>query len=428
MHDPSRKEDSTSEKREEIIAEAIRQFNQNGYADTRLEDIGASLGTVKTSVSYYFKSKEGLIEEVCDRALLFSERALERAHDRPIALNGLMDWLRVHAKAHADALNGLARPLALIGESHPSSVGPNMVSGSLKSRHEKLVEQCGELIGRGLQDGSIQVSSVPTTLLFILNILHWLPRWLSEVRPADTELAIESMTDFLTKGLARDPNRPIARSINRHSIDHAETVFNRAARNRAKREAFLRAGTRALNETGYRNLSLNDVAKELGVTRGAFYYHVADKEALLTGCFERSVELIELAQTLATNDDFDGLGMIERATRWLCERQLSNLDPLIDLRLMSALDNAKRELLSSQLARLRTGFGHMLATGLGDGSIRAVDIVTAAHLVFGSILACRKPAQALSKSNTGGSIDPTETVSSTAYVDLLRRGLSGAGR
>ena len=44
-----------------IIAEAAQLFNEMGYADTRLEDIGSRLSAAKTSVSYYFKSKDEIL-------------------------------------------------------------------------------------------------------------------------------------------------------------------------------------------------------------------------------------------------------------------------------------------------------------------------------------------------------------------------------
>lgn len=426
MNDRSSIEAPHSEKREEIITEAIRQFNQNGFADTRLEDIGAKLGTVKTSVSYHFRSKDGLLEVVCDRALSFSEEAIARAHDHPIAWEGLASWLKAHAMAHAQALGGIARPLALIDEIPLTNLEPNpeddIPERSLLSRHSRLIGQCRALIERGAGDGSIRVTSVPASLFFLLNIVHWLPRWLADVRPADYELAITAMLDTLGGGLAAQPDRQSARAIIRNSIDGVEAVFNRAARNRAKREAFLRAGARALNETGYRSLSLNEVAAELGVTRGAFYYHIADKEALLAGCFARSLDLIQTAQTLAPNDDIDGLGMIERSTRWLFERQLSNLDPLTDLRLLSALPVAQRQVVVSRLAGLRARFGSMLATGMGDGSIRAIDVATVEHLVLGAIFLGSHRRQTLVQAHMADKSAMAENISSAAYFDVLWNG------
>lgn len=409
-----------TDKREDIIAEAVRLFNENGYADTRLEDIGARLGTVKTSVSYHFKSKEGLLAEVYDRALGFSETAVQQAAEQPTGLEGVQFWLRAHASAHARALSGLAQPLALIAD---MPFEPNGDGGAIRSRYSALVSDCQRLIERGLADGSVQVSSVPAALFFLLNMTHWLPRWLAEVRTADIELAIEGMIDILSSGVVADPDRRPARSINRNTEDSSESVFDRAARNRAKREAFLRAGTRALNECGYRSLSLNDVAAELGVTRGAFYYHIADKDALLTGCFERTLDLIETAQRLSESPEIDGIGMLERSTRWLFERQISNLDPLIRPGLISALPDKERQLVTVRLGRLRTGFGSMIARGIRDGSARAVDTSAAEHLVLGAIFAGSHRRQALLRASGGETMVTGEQVSPSAYFEMFFMGM-----
>jgi AcrR family transcriptional regulator len=203
-----------------------------------------------------------------------------------------------------------------------------------------------------------------------------------------------------------------------------DSVFDRDIRNRMKREAFLRSGTRALNERGFRNLSLNEVAAELGVTRGAFYYHIADKDALLIGCFERTCSLIETAQQLAQTSQADGLGILERCLRWIFERQISNLDPLIRLSMLAALPKTSRFLVEAKLKKLRAEFSSMLAMGMIDNSIRPLDLEAAEHLLIGSVLSSNHSRLGLIQaSGTPGT--PGENVTSHDYFEILMHGLAG---
>lgn len=410
-----------ADRRETILAEAARLFNENGYADTRLEDIGARLATVKTSISYYFRNKEGLLREVYSRALDFSEAALSQARLQPSGREGVIEWVRAHAHAHADALSGLARPLALIDDLPAEETGDE---GETAGRYRALLDACRGLFERGLADGSIRVQSVEASLFFLLNLLHWMPRWLAEIRPADYAIAIDGLADVLNNGIAADRSRRPARAIYRVAQEDSESVFDREARNQLKREAFLRAGTRALNEHGYRSLSLNEVAGELGVTRGAFYYHIADKDALLLGCFERSCSLIETAQKLADQPDQSGLNILERALRWLFERQVSNLDPLLRLSLLSALDTKARLLISARLGRLKSGFASILARGMIDGSVRPVELAAVDQLVLGSVFAGSHRRKVLLR-RISTALVPADQILPTAYYEVLMYGLRG---
>ena len=409
------------DRRETILSEAVRLFNENGYSDTRLEDIGARLGTAKTSISYYFKSKDGLLMEVYDRALTFSEEALGRADAEASGRAAIIAWVRAHARAHADALAGLAAPLALIADLPATEGG---YESELAARYGALLGGCHHLFERGRSDGSIRAASSEASLFFLLNLVHWLPRWLAEVRPADHDRAIDGLCDVLTHGIATDRARQPARQINSSSGDDAETIFNREARNRLKREALLRAGTRALNAHGYRSLSLGDVAAELGVTRGAFYYHIADKDALLQGCFERTCTLIAAAQNLAEKPDLNGLEILERALRWLFERQISNLDPLLRPGLLSALDTKKRLLINSRFNRLKSGFADMIARGMIDGSVRPVELAAAEQLALGSVFAGSHRRKALLR-RISPVLGSGEKISSAAYYEVLIYGLRG---
>ncbi|MDT8438850.1 MAG: TetR family transcriptional regulator [Wenzhouxiangellaceae bacterium] len=407
-------------KRGLIIAEATRLFNEQGYADTRLEDIGDRLGTVKTSISYYFKSKDGLLQEAYESALTFSETALANAAGAPNGRGAVLAWIRAHARAHADALGGLRPPVALIADlqSLEDSIGK-----ALLKRYRELVVGCRDQLMRGHEDGSIGVRSIDATLFFLVNMLHWLPRWLGEIRPDAVERAINGLLDLLENGLANSRARPNAPSFHPPAGEAVDSVFDREARNRIKREAFLRTGTRALNARGYRSLSLNEIAAELGVTRGAFYYHIADKDALLRGCFERSCDLIEAAQEQSGEAGLSALDHLECALRRLYDRQVSNLDPLIRLSLLSALEPSARALVETRLDELRARFARILANAMVDGSAREFHLIGIDQLVMGTVFAGSHRRLEMMPSIARGKSAPG--FSATAYLETLFYGLIG---
>lgn len=65
------------------------------------------------------------------------------------------------------------------------------------------------------------------------------------------------------------------------------------------REEWLRGAQRALAETGVSGVAVEPIAKRLGVTRGSFYWHFKDREALLVG----ALELWEAEETVGFIDE-----------------------------------------------------------------------------------------------------------------------------
>ena len=65
--------------------------------------------------------------------------------------------------------------------------------------------------------------------------------------------------------------------------------FNRTEQNRLKQEAFFKTGTWFFNKKGFNGTSLDEIAERLNVSKGAFYYHIKNKEDLLVHCYDRSL-------------------------------------------------------------------------------------------------------------------------------------------
>ena len=71
-----------------------------------------------------------------------------------------------------------------------------------------------------------------------------------------------------------------------------------AARFRRTHRALLNVGRALFTDLGYPRVSMEAVARRVGVTRGAFYYHFPDKTALFTAVFEEVCrECIHAVQT-----------------------------------------------------------------------------------------------------------------------------------
>lgn len=61
---PSRREQQGSDKRELILAAALDEFSQNGFASARLDDVAKRANVAKGTIYLYFKDKETLFQEL----------------------------------------------------------------------------------------------------------------------------------------------------------------------------------------------------------------------------------------------------------------------------------------------------------------------------------------------------------------------------
>lgn len=413
----------TPKKRAEILAHAVELFNTDGYHDTRLEDIASKVGKTKTSISYHFRSKDALLDEALSMSCAFTSNELDRASEAENGLECIISLVRARAEMHTSALAGQRPPAILLSdiEAIAQSTAPEMLA-----KFDAQIERISGFINSGIDDGSVDVKSPAAATFFLLNILHWLPRWFASIPNAHHQNAIDGVCDLLRHGIILDPDRPISRSILRPRMEDYPAIFDRSVRNQLKRDAFLRAGIRLLNKVGFRKLSLNALSQELGVTRGAFYYYISDKDDLLERCFDRTCDTIENALRRATQDDhLDAIDAMEQTLRTLFEGHITDLDPLLRLNLLGSVSPPKRRAIEARLNRLRASFSEIIANAMVDGSARAIDLDALENLLMGTLFSAsrwRLAATPLHKS-WKPSVEPV--TASAAYFEPL---LMGYGR
>ncbi|MEM8937150.1 MAG: TetR family transcriptional regulator, partial [Pseudomonadota bacterium] len=371
--------------------------------------------------SYHFKSKETLLEEVYTRACEFSDAELKVAALAPSGIDRVLHLVRAHATAHANALSGRSTPLALISDIAALALPEQRMIGK---RYKDHIQAFKRFLEEGREDRSIDIVSIDASAFFIFSVLHWMPRWLGNIPLAQHEEAIDELCDTLRYGIAASTEWRPASAIARPSDEPISDLFDRDMRNQMKRDAFLRTGTRYLNRKGFRSVSLNDIANELGVTRGAFYYYIEDKEALIEQCFDRTCDLIERSQSMAKQIARDALGELEGAIRHLFECHITELDPLVRLSLVNALPMPQKASVLARMKRLSASFAETLARAMVDGSARPLSLEAVEHLVVGSIFsASRRRLGFTSLDETWRPAEQPFTASAD-YFEVLFKGLA----
>lgn len=410
-------------KKEKIIDAATRLFNSKGYHDTRLQDIGEKLGVVKTTLIYHFKNKETILYEAYRRSCENYSQLLNIASQQETGLNRALEFLRQQLEWQARSLSGEHPQLALITDLDALSEDK---FGDVAKDFQNIVERFSGFLAEGESDGSVEVESRHASTFFVFNVLYGTPSWLKSLPASSIPEATKSFLDIIKYGLSFEYERPKTVLNRPAAFERVPDIIDRDTINRMKRNAFLRTGIRFLNLYGYRNLSLDNIASELGVTRGAFYYQIEDKEEFLVRTFERTCELFESALTFEKESErkASGLVKIETMTKLLFEGHVTELEPLLNLNLAHLLTNPHQAILNARLKRIRALLAEYIAHGMLDGSLRDVDAEISENIIIYAFFAeYLQSYAAISSQNVWQPGNQSANASST-YCQSLINGLA----
>jgi AcrR family transcriptional regulator len=140
-----------------------------------------------------------------------------------------------------------------------------------------------------------------------------------------------------------------------------------------KRDAVILTAARAFSERGYHNTSLDDVARELNVTKPTVYHYVENKEQLLFECFRSGLgQIMEAFEEVKTSSASARDRLSAVMTRYAeavtsdfgwCMVQAENQD-------LSAAMSKKVRVLKAEIDQ---GIRGLVTAGIQDGSIRKCD-------------------------------------------------------
>lgn len=172
---PARPRSKAERTRAEIVAAAERRFAEQGYAGTRLEDVGADVGIGRSAVLYHFKDKRHLYRAVLDdlyggaldavRRALAGPGSIAERTERAVAI--VVDYVAQRPTAAQVALREAATP------------DPE-IRAEVRARSAPVLELVTTILEEGERAGVLRpvrpdalhfVSAVAGTLLFYVAAL-----------------------------------------------------------------------------------------------------------------------------------------------------------------------------------------------------------------------------------------------------------------
>ena len=371
-------------KRAAILSQAAKLFNYKGSRATTLRDIAESLGLTKTSLYYYVKTKEELIYQCYMAALNHHHSTLdeiEQSHSSPIDrvsaffLQHFDNWLAAQ-EGRGPHIAAVLEIAALKGAQREE----------VESRYIDIFKRLRQHIRDGVALGEIRACESTSVTRAMMGSVDWTFSWLHQVpREQVTSTAHEAL-DIIAHGLYGKAGSYTHRAI-AYGDEHDDALqgFNRAEQNRLKQEAFFKTGTWYFNLKGFNGTSLDEIAERLNVSKGAFYYHIKNKEDLLFNCYNRSLDITERIYSEAAQTPDSGLEKIDLSCRRIFHVQNSERGPLIRYNTITALPMARRKKILTRTDAVNERFGEFIREGIEDGSVRPVSIFVAQNLIAGAV-------------------------------------------
>ncbi len=390
-------------RKSEILDAAGGLFNRRGLKDSTLEVVAAEIGLNLKSLRYYFKRRDDLVAAAFMRSIAKHLALAEGA----LAVDDFDERIRFFISSYF-AMQARIRK----GEE------PELVHfGDLRALSEPHLGEVGDayvgmfrVVRRLFRPA--EMSWTPeqcnANAHLLLSQLHWSVIWLHGYVDDDFERVADRLSDILLKGIG---SKALGLKI---AITRVPTPFSES--DRLSQESFLCAATKLINDQGYKGASVDRISAELGVTKGAFYHHNENLDALMVACFERTFSIIRQAQGFALRQEADGMSHVAAAATSLVSRQMVPEGVVLRTSALTAIGPELRHEMEQRLALLTWRFQDMLNDGVIDGSVRLCDMRIAAEAVTAMI----NSAQELQR------WVPTATFANAAelYVRPLFRGLS----
>jgi AcrR family transcriptional regulator len=152
-----------------------------------------------------------------------------------------------------------------------------------------------------------------------------------------------------------------------------------------KRMAVITTAARAFRERGYHNTSIDDVARELNVTKPTVYHYVENKEQLLFECFRTGLSQIMAAFEAVEDSRAPALERLSLVMTQYAEAITSDFGWCMVQAENQDLSPAMSKKIRALKAEIDQGMRGLISEGAQDGSIRKCDAKIAAFALAGAL-------------------------------------------
>jgi AcrR family transcriptional regulator len=359
-----------SDRRDAYISAAIPLVNRHGVSGLSLNEVAAALEQSPKAVAYYFKKKEDLAAACLLRGIEHIHAFIKATDQGSTAAVRARLFLKAYFDHHRRAALGEVEELT----------SPNDIRGFndnvTSSAYSDMFRDLRKLLFDESDAESRQERNAKTSLF--LGHCHWANYWLPSLLTERYQAAGEDIASLILDGIAVPGSKWEPKVI--------PCQFPSCPNDgETGEEIFLRAATELINEKGYHGASVDRISARLGLTKGAFYHHIENKDDLIVACFQRSLQIIRHTIPTAENASTTGLQILTTFANALVLPQVSGQGSLLKMGAITTLPDTMWPPLLKTYEQIIAAIASIVSKGIADGSIRPVDSNLAAQVIFGMI-------------------------------------------
>lgn len=364
------------EKREALLSAASNLFNEKGVIGTTLSEVGASVGLVKNSLTYYYRRKEDLAVACFERAIDVYDDLIAAASNQRTVSDRVTELIRSYVALHAEISQGTRSPVVAF---HEIRALPEPQRSKVLGSYTAMYRRMRDIL-RTPETSHWPREHLNARAFLLISYLNGIQPLVAGYEPEDYPRLIESFSDIVLNGINSPQSEWTSAGL--------ELEWLSEVPDRGPSAQFLRAATELINEQGYAGASVNRIAEKLNLTKGGFYYYNDNKNDLIAQCFERSIATIRKAVTLTESYQGSAWEHLCSTVRGLVRFQLSEDGPLLRSTANSALpDPDHRVRVNQALGRITERISGVIVSALIAGSIRPVDSPLAARTILAGVIA-----------------------------------------
>jgi AcrR family transcriptional regulator len=184
------------QRREIILREAARTFNEKGVQNTSIDDIARRLNVSKPALYHYVSSKDKMLRLCMSMALANYDKMLTKAE----ALDGTgLDRLRcLFGLWAADAVTDFGRAIVLIDS---NALTPESRKSHLEA-NRIILHRIEGLVKEGVNDRSISQCNSAVTTLTLLGMFNSPAKWFRADGALSLDETVAEMIKMMEKALA----------------------------------------------------------------------------------------------------------------------------------------------------------------------------------------------------------------------------------
>jgi AcrR family transcriptional regulator len=346
-----------------VIDVATLQFNWAGVAGASLEEIARRAGLSRAGLYDHCADRQDLVYQCYLRACALVQADLDHAQrSTGNGLNRLTDFVQKSADLDHSP-TAVLNELAFLNKAQQAAV---------RKARARNVQVLSALIKEGQRDGSLRACDLDIVCHAIFGILSWAP--LSRVWTGHPDVAFalrmaSALPTIVLDGVVAHGVSLPGSHVRISDVKRAPDTSPRAQR----WEALACTGSALFNRRGIEGVTLHDIVRELGATKGTLYHYFKGKPAFVEFCYERAFDIydaiIDLAEAGST-----GLERTMRAVELNVEAQLTELHPL---RLTTGFGTFPIEIqrkFALRANRLASRCIEFARAGVQDGTLRPLDL------------------------------------------------------